>query len=380
MAQDFVEAVSTCMENKTINIMNREGRIIASTDKKRIGTVHEGAIKVIKTGCPLFIKKEDVDSYTGAKEGFNMPINYEGKLIGVVGLSGSDKSKKDLANLLCTYVSQFFKLKKLEQKEKTIKEIRARMIELMVWGDKTDVDQIYRLSDAASIQIRFPLKLYIFRIQKSYERQNNITLMKHASEFVEQRDYLKYKDVYGYSDDSFILIHFLTKHSETRLFEELKQFVNKHKEYKVSIGSKCYKMGEVQESYEEAKLLTDLSNSQMIDMSQSESLVLYCLYKAYINGGYKYVDRCFKKLYLKEDPKNIDIFLKSAEVYFEEDRSIKRASEKLFIHKNTLTYRLNRLYECLEIEENCSFNKEFLIRMMIISKNRNGGEDKCFIS
>lgn len=380
MAQDFVEAVSTCTENKTINIMNREGKIIASTDKKRIGTVHEGAIEVIKTGAPLFIKKEDLDSYNGVKEGFNMPIHYEGKIVGVVGLSGSDKSKKDLANLLCIYVSQFFKLKKLEQKEKTIKEIRARMLELMVWGEKNDLDQIYRLSDAASIQIRFPLKLYIFRIQKLYEKESNLTLMKHASDFVEQRDYLKYKDVYGYTDDSFILIHFMTNHLEQRLFEELKQFVREHKEYKVSIGSKCYKMDEVQESYEEAKLLTDLSDSQILDMSHAESLVLYCLYKAYINGGYKYVDRCFKKLYLKEDPKNIDIFLKSAEVYFEEDRSIKRASERLFIHKNTLTYRLNRLYECLEIEENCSFSKEFLIRMMIVSKNREGGEDICFIS
>ena len=370
MAQDFVEAVSVCTEDKTINIMNREGKIIASTDKSRIGTIHEGAIEVIKTGSPLFIKTEDLNSYTGAKEGFNMPINYEGKIIGVVGLRGSDKSKKDLADLLCIYVSQFFKLKKLEQKEKTISEIRSRMIELMIFGSKKDIDNIYRLSDAASIQIRFPLRVYVFRLKEDLKEENIVSPMSNAVQFIEKLDYIKYKDVYGYIDNSFIIIHFVTNRHEDRFKEDLKDFVEKNQEYKIAISNKCYKINEIQDGYEEAKMLTYLSDAQILDMSESDNVVKYYIYKAYANGGYKYVERSFKKLYLKEDPKNIDIFLRSAEVYFDEDRSIKRASEKLFVHKNTLTYRLNRLYECLEIEDNCSFNKEFLIRMMILSKNK----------
>ena len=43
MAQDFVEATSSLVGGRTINIMDREGTIIASTEKERIGTFHQWA-------------------------------------------------------------------------------------------------------------------------------------------------------------------------------------------------------------------------------------------------------------------------------------------------------------------------------------------------
>ena len=41
MAQDFVEATSSLVGGRTINIMDREGTIIASTEQERIGTFHQ---------------------------------------------------------------------------------------------------------------------------------------------------------------------------------------------------------------------------------------------------------------------------------------------------------------------------------------------------
>ena len=57
LAQDFVEATSLLVGQRTINIMDQKGIIIASTEKHRIGDFHQGAAEVLETGKPVLIKK-----------------------------------------------------------------------------------------------------------------------------------------------------------------------------------------------------------------------------------------------------------------------------------------------------------------------------------
>ena len=57
LAQDFVEATSLLVGQRTINIMDQKGIIIASTEKHRIGDFHQGASEVLATGKPVRIKK-----------------------------------------------------------------------------------------------------------------------------------------------------------------------------------------------------------------------------------------------------------------------------------------------------------------------------------
>lgn len=49
MAQDFVEATSLLVGGRTINIMDTNAVIIASTEQKRVGDYHQGAAEVIAT-------------------------------------------------------------------------------------------------------------------------------------------------------------------------------------------------------------------------------------------------------------------------------------------------------------------------------------------
>ncbi len=109
LAQAFVEATSPLVSNRTINIMDLDGTIIASTEKERIGTYHHGARLVAETGKSVIIDSENVKDYPGAKEGANLPIIDQGKLIGVVGLFGKETEIREAANLLRVYVTQFFR-------------------------------------------------------------------------------------------------------------------------------------------------------------------------------------------------------------------------------------------------------------------------------
>lgn len=85
IAQEIVLELKNVIEQE-VNFMNRKGIIIASTDLTRIGTFHEGAQTVMETKQPIIIDSDD--EYTGSKKGINMPIAFENETIGVVGITG----------------------------------------------------------------------------------------------------------------------------------------------------------------------------------------------------------------------------------------------------------------------------------------------------
>ncbi|GFN33991.1 CdaR family transcriptional regulator [Paenibacillus xylaniclasticus] len=79
-----------------INIMNHSGVIIGSGDPSRIGTTHQGAVEAIKQGRTIEIYEED----DLVKKGINIPIDINGEIIGVVGISGEVAETRPFGNLL----------------------------------------------------------------------------------------------------------------------------------------------------------------------------------------------------------------------------------------------------------------------------------------
>ena len=85
-AEKIVKELNTVID-QSVNMMNEEGIIIASTDQERVGQIHEGARKIIEQNLEeLVIRPEDV--YEGSLEGVNYPIMIGGEVIGVVGITG----------------------------------------------------------------------------------------------------------------------------------------------------------------------------------------------------------------------------------------------------------------------------------------------------
>ncbi|MDN5808565.1 MAG: transcriptional regulator, partial [Staphylococcus equorum] len=60
-----------------INIMNFNGEIIASFDKKRVGTIHEGARKVLEREETVILSMEDSATLEGTQPGVNLPIIFQ---------------------------------------------------------------------------------------------------------------------------------------------------------------------------------------------------------------------------------------------------------------------------------------------------------------
>ena len=208
MAQDFVEATSSLVGGRTINIMDREGTIIASTEKERIGTFHQGAAEVIATGKPVLIETKDLPRYPGAKEGYNMPIFLKDELIGVVGIFGCEEQMLNVANLLKVYVTQHFAQQAMAQKQNVESEVRNRLLSLLLLGDTGQMETIYQLSALIPVQLVFPVKVIMIRACK---RKNTREQMNHYTQLFQnmmwQGTLDRSRDVFGIQNNDCIIIH-----------------------------------------------------------------------------------------------------------------------------------------------------------------------------
>lgn len=86
--------------NRNINIMDREGRIIASGDPGRVGERHAGGLESIRSGRSVVIGKDDLARWPGARPGINMPIVFRGQAVGAIGITGEPEEIAEFAQLV----------------------------------------------------------------------------------------------------------------------------------------------------------------------------------------------------------------------------------------------------------------------------------------
>ncbi|MED4966272.1 sugar diacid recognition domain-containing protein [Heyndrickxia coagulans] len=99
LAENIVNEVQSVMDEDII-VVDESGVIIASTQKERIGHIHAGARKVFQTGRKLYIDEKMAAHMKGVRSGINMPIRFEGRTIGVIGVTGNPEKVEHYAELI----------------------------------------------------------------------------------------------------------------------------------------------------------------------------------------------------------------------------------------------------------------------------------------
>ena len=98
LAEKLIEQI-TKYTDYNVNIMNREGIIIASRNPERIGIYHEPAWRILHGNEDIITVSSDND-YPGAVRGINMVIDIDGKREGVVGVTGEPEKIRPIALII----------------------------------------------------------------------------------------------------------------------------------------------------------------------------------------------------------------------------------------------------------------------------------------
>ncbi|HDM8237613.1 sugar diacid recognition domain-containing protein [Vibrio campbellii] len=99
LAQQIVDRTMSIIGHN-INVMNAAGTIIGSGDAERIGQKHDGAVLALNHGDSLELDEQSCQSMQGVKPGINMLLHFKGEVVGVVGVTGNPEHIRAFGQLV----------------------------------------------------------------------------------------------------------------------------------------------------------------------------------------------------------------------------------------------------------------------------------------
>lgn len=330
-----------------INMMDENGLIIASTDPDRLGMVHGGSLRVLEGKLSSLIIHSD-DEYPGSRPGLNLPIEIDGKYIGVIGITGKYEAIEKHGRIIKKMTEILLLDDYMKEQKRMEKSIRDRYIHEWVFSPEAARSPSFAGRGLAlDIDIHLPRRALVLSIARDQE------------DTVEGQ--MLFDRVEKYLAECF------TPYSGSLVSSSGKHFIcllpeRSDSELSYAVGRACAGAGEkfgvelasgldsapasgtgVHESYLHARkaLQGSLSRAGYPPVFYHEVNIEIFIQELSNTIKEEYVSKIFRNVPQEEWGKYVELL----KVFFACDGSLQQAAEKLFIHKNTLQYKLNKLHQ-----------------------------------
>ena len=356
MAKELVEVTSALVSGKTINIMNTAGIIVASSEPERIGSYHQGAMEAVQTGKVVNIRSDQLARYPGAKAGCNMPLRVNGTIIGVVGIAGDPEKIRDIAHLLEVYAAKYYQMEAMLQPKLAETTLRSRLLTALLSPASTAMSQTHSLLESLKVRFQYPVYTVVISVQNGLGRVGQFEQLQSR---LEALSFLKKQwDVWGIVDERLVLVCSELPDRPVCAVRSLTE-----DGYRVSLGMPSAALWEIQTAYDQALTLDIFSPENFNDIRQNAARCTYMLSHT-ASMEEPFLEELNRKLTDCFDPEDCRILMESAGAYYACGRSVTAAAQKLFIHKNTVQYRVHRVLEALELTRLPAFQQEYLVRLL----------------
>ena len=193
-AQRIVDEIKATIQ-KDLNIMDDTGVIIASTDSARVGTLHKGAQKLLRSGLDTLIISDD-NPQEGTRKGINLPIRSQDKYVGVIGITGDPESVSSLGSVI-QKMTEIMIVTIQQQAALSLQEhSRFNFIEYWLFSEVLDEKSMQMQADLLEIDLNIPRIVALFESpaflrQEHPGEMQSILTTKHL-----QRGLLSAQDIY----------------------------------------------------------------------------------------------------------------------------------------------------------------------------------------
>lgn len=190
-AQSLVDIVASEL-NKNVNITDYHGVIIASFSKERISQVHEAAAKMLKAGKihEFSVSAEDEQNMKGVRRGFNVPIMFGSRCMGVIGVTGDPETAAPYARLAARFVEAALEsnahqeqlVRALNEKKELQSILLNKTISIQEEERKKISRELHDETSQALTSIIVGLRVLAEKIQSPTERENILQMRQLVAE------------------------------------------------------------------------------------------------------------------------------------------------------------------------------------------------------
>ncbi|MCM3706040.1 MULTISPECIES: CdaR family transcriptional regulator [Cytobacillus] len=334
LAQEIVERTMKIL-NKNINVMNEDGIIIGSGEKERINQVHDGALLVLKKGESVEIDEKSAAVLNGAKPGINLPIQFNKQIIGVVGITGEPEQIRNYAELVKMaaelVLEQSFLLERTQWKQR----LQGEIVNLLISEESINESWLEERAGFLGYDLKIPRTAIVLKLPE--ELGNKYQKLINTIHFE-----LGNQDLTGVTFNDEIVI--LKAGGRSELISSIKRIASLSKRKAViGIGSTSENSNGLKTSFRHARQLALIGP----DIQPGVDYYSYDEYwlEAEIStlslketNTLSFYDRLMKQDKKGELAQTLDVFLK-------EGGDLGKIAERLFVHRNTLRYRLDKITE-----------------------------------
>lgn len=346
LAKKFIEQVTQYTEYN-INIMNEQGVIIASRDPKRVGSFHEVAYYIV-TGSEDMVVTSTEEDYPGVKPGINMVINIDGRREGVVGITGDPGEIKPVALITKMAIEAMLKYEKQQEELRRRRNRKEHFTNLLIHVEYPDPGELRNVAKQLNYSeniIRIPILCRLNDIRPEPFLDMIKKSPRHGTE-----------DISIILDSSHILV-FKTMPEQTRnvfadykyiiaeyLSTALKWLREQEKNCKFYIGSFQENFTQYYNAYRHCKWLEE-------NVDTDSAAFFYDHTGNYVRSivpvnELQWMFNVYEKELSDEFKKT---FMEIAGVLIKTNYNLVTASKELFVHKNTLLYRYNKVKDIFNI-------------------------------
>lgn len=346
-ANYIVEEISQIIGEK-INMMNANGIIIASSDSNRVGDYHAAAKALIDQKLKEVIVKSDGE-YEGARPGLNLAINFQDEIVGVIGVTGPYLEVEKYGQIIkkmteILLLDQYYK----EQKDMD-KRAKERYLNEWMFGDSKNITPLFvKQGNTMHIDITIPRR--ILAISFVLQDTSNTVMEQRMIDCLEKIviDILHEDNQNLTFKDGTELLCAVKNRSDLEMLH-LSELMRKEVELQnpvqfcCGIDVTCEGYTVIHNSVVKAVKALNTSKRSPQKGIRFYSSITMEIFQSELTDHIKseYITRIFKDCTLEE----IDQWIGLLNVFYEEEGSIASAAARLYIHRNTLQYKLNKIKE-----------------------------------
>lgn len=335
----------------SVNVMDEHGVIIASGEPARIHQRHEGAILALKENRVVEIDSATANQLKGVKPGINLPITFNGQLIGVLGITGEPEKVRAYAELVKMASELIIEHMALIEQKQWDKRYREELINKLIQFENSP-ESLHSMASYLGIDLAQPRVVMVIEL-----RQPDREALRNLMDYFDNRarDHLV---TFTDFNELIIIKPIVLKSGEWDVRQEMsalqrfKSWATSSGFSRIIIGGYFAGVTGLHRSLQSARATQALVKRQKLKNQ-------YVFYHDYalpaLLGGVadSWQMQELSRLWLHlvdNDAKGV--LQQTLRTWFEQNCDLTQTAKALHIHVNTLRYRLQRCEDITQIKIN----------------------------